>query len=184
LRGIFLSINFEFQSTFMKKYIALLPIALVVIGLKALYGGLDAENLRFLLWPLGKMLELFRVEKGLWQADVGWIFSGFVVDKSCAGFNFWLIASSAFCFTVVERSKTLWPIRGLGLALLSAYGLCLFANTARILGATLLLEMGTDLPFLAGDFAHQVEGTFVYFSLLVAGFYGFDRALRFCLVQI
>ncbi len=162
----------------MKKYIILLPVATAVIGLKACYPGFDAEDLRFLLWPLGKMLGFFTGEPGLWQAGEGWGFQGFVVDKSCAGFNFWLIASSAFCFTLVERSKNKWPLGGLILALLSAYGLSLLANTARILGATLLLKLGADLPFLASDFAHQVEGTFVYFSLLVLGFWGFDRVLR------
>lgn len=130
--------------------------------------GTDAEALRFLLTPTDGLVSLASGSSGMWRVGEGYYHPGreFIIDASCAGFNFFLIAFLLLAYLLLRRLDAWWTVLA---ALLAAWPLTVFANTSRILT---ILTMGSAPAFIGEGAWHQGQGVFVYLSALVlAGAY-------------
>ncbi len=122
-----------------------------------------ADALRFLLAPTDGLVSLATGKPGSWRVGEGYLHAGpdFIVDASCAGFNFLLIAFLLLAYLLLRRFEAWWAIPA---ALFAAWPLTVLANTSRIL--TILLA--GSAPSGIGEAAwHQGQGVFVYLTVLV-----------------
>ena len=144
----------------MLKYLTVLTI--FCLG-KWWYQTADAEALRFLLAPTDALVSLATGSPGSWRVGEGYLHAGadFIIDASCAGFNFMLISFLLLTYLLLRRFDAWWAVP---IALLLAWPLTVFANTSRIL--TIL--MTGSAPVFIGEAAwHQGQGVFVYLSVLI-----------------
>jgi exosortase K len=150
----------KFNIQFLLTLLAMSPALL----LKWFQRGWDSDDLHFLLYPVQALVALFRGQASTYLAGEGYLFQGFLIEKSCAGLNFLVIVWAALAWLSFQNeqprfkqvSAWLWSIP-LG------YGLCILANTFRILSALLLLRV----PGLHGPNVHEALGVLVYLSILL-----------------
>lgn len=141
--------------------------------LRFIFSFLDADTMRFLLMPTNKLIEVIIGSKAVYMGGVGYFYSqlNIVINKSCSGYNFWLIGFLLASFVLIRSQKInfLWVIL---LALLSSYLVTILANVSRIIGYIILMK--SRLPQYIdpdGTWLHQMEGIFVYFSFLILFFF-------------
>ena len=123
----------------------------------------DAEALRCLLAPTDWLVSFTTGSAGQWRAGEGYLHANrdYIIDASCAGFNFLLIAFLLLSYLLLRRFAAWWA---LPVALLAAWPLTVLANTSRILT---ILTTG-PAPAFIGDVAwHAGQGAFVYLTVLV-----------------
>jgi exosortase K len=143
---------------------------------------LSLAELQFLLYPIKIAIELVTGAKAQYQPNEGYVFSDLhcVIGESCSGLNFLFIS---WC-TLSSLVLLYYPSqKNRGLTLLStvsvSYLLTLFANTARILGAIIILRLSVLFPWFRATWLHQAEGILVYFSMLflscIAFFYWIQK---------
>ena len=130
--------------------------------------GADAEALRFVLTPTDALVGLATGGSGRWRAGEGYFHETppFIIDASCAGFNFLLIVFLLLAYLLLRRFDAWWVPP---LALFAAWPITVLANTSRILT---ILAVGPAPPGVADGAWHQGLGAFVYLTVLVlAGTY-------------
>ncbi len=142
----------------------------VFVVLKAIYPMTDHDQLLFILKPTNILVEFFTGSSSIYDATQGYYYPDLhiTIEKSCSGFNFWLISFALSVFVSLNYIKTkiakilITP----GMLLLS-YILTLFVNTSRILAsikANHFVETFSDHPI---DWLHQAEGSFIYLLFLI-----------------
>jgi len=144
----------------MPKYLTVLLI--FCLG-KWWHRSADAEALRFLLAPTDWLVSFATGSAGQWRTGEGYLHANrdFIIDASCAGFNFLLIAFLLLSYLLLRRFDAWWTVP---VALLAAWPLTVFANTSRILT---ILTTGSSPSFVGEAAWHQGQGVFVYLSVLV-----------------
>lgn len=142
---------------------------LVFVVLKIIFKYANTEQLEFLLKPTNKIVEIitnsnseYVFKKGFYHESLN-----IIIDKSCSGFNFWLISFLMLSFLLLQNfiNKKMRLIV-LPLALSLAYFITILVNSSRILIAVFaqntFIKMHADYSWL-----HQAEGSFVYLFSLV-----------------
>lgn len=168
-------------------------IALIFIGAKLIYPYLTIDNLYFLLTPISYLVAFFTDTEMSFSVESGYYFPllNIVIDKSCSGFNFWLIAFVVFSFMMINSKNSnlsfgrrvvpevsghsgtseSHKIIGIVKAIMMAYILTIIANTSRIVS---IIKMNNIFPTWNEQYEwlHAAQGTFVYLFFLI-GFYLF-----------
>lgn len=124
------------------------------------------DEIYFLLWPVDHFVQLFSGTPSTYNTIQGFFFSNLniTIDKSCSGFNFWMIAFLVFYYSLVNNAHHLkTQLLTLPISLLLAYISTLIANSARIL-SLLIIEQKLQL---INQSLHQGVGAFIYLSFLV-----------------
>jgi len=144
-----------------------LAAGILFLLLKLFHNIADHDALQFLLWPTSKLVAIMTTDPGNYLPETGYFHKklNIIINKSCSGFNFWLI-----CFLMLyslgiqrikkSRDKALW----LAVSLFLAYGLTFFVNSARILIAT-FIKRSEWIP--KTNWLHQAEGVFTYLFFLI-----------------
>lgn len=132
------------------------------------------EALRFLLYPTDAAVSAATGGSGVWRAGAGYYHAGpdILIDASCAGFNFLMIAFLMLAYVLIDRFDRWWAVP---LALAIAWPVAVFANASRIL--TILLT-GEGPGFISTGAWHQGQGVLVYFSVLVGVYFGVGALLN------
>ncbi len=155
--------------------ISKLPYQLAAIGifglLKLWYVGADNDDLAFLLRPTDALVGLAASSPSSYLTDSGYFHPdlNILIDKSCAGFNFWILCFlmlSFLAFNHLARRRQL--AISIPASLLCAYFLTIFANTSRI-SIAIFLQNKTGAFFPKNlPWFHEAQGVFVYLSCLIA----------------
>ena len=159
------------------KLFVLVLTALVAWGLKRHYADARADDLRWVLSPTARLVEVMtgatfeRVPgEGHFSRE-----RLFLIEKSCAGINFMIAAFGVLVFALLHRVGTgMSGARLLGVSLLASYGAAVLVNAARIAGAMWLGPRSAATSMFGAADVHRVEGIAVYFGGLV---------LVYCLAQ-
>jgi exosortase K len=132
--------------------------------LKFFFREADNSELAFLLKPTSLLVNLligssstFILEQGFFHEDLN-----IVIDKSCSGFNFWMLCFSLFSFTLLQSKKIDFRFFFFPPILVFTYLLTIFTNTSRILIA---YKMNFFLLFINKDnhhLTHEAIGSFVF----------------------
>lgn len=149
--------------------IPLLVIALCLAG-KWWHTNSNNTDLLFLLSPLSFITSLFTGSTGFFDPEVGYYHKSLsiAIDKSCAGFNFLIIAFGSICSMLYRVKKGVWKnLTGILSALFIAYGITLAANCSRILISVKSLHFSDILPWLASNWFHEATGSFIFISVLI-----------------
>ena len=152
-----------------------LPFQLAAIGifvlLKFWYVQADNDNLAFLLQPTDALVGLAAGSPSQYLPDSGYFHPdlNIFIDKSCAGFNFWVLCFLMLSFLAFRHlGRQMYLVLTLPAALICAYLLTIFANTSRI-SIALFLQNKTEAFFTKNDtWFHEAQGVFVYLSCLIA----------------
>jgi exosortase K len=123
-----------------------------------------AEDLLFLLAPTDTLVSAAIGEPGVWQVGEGYLHQGhqMIINASCSGFNFFVLSFLMLGWLLLNRWTAWWP---LAIAFILAWPLTILANTSRILTISLLSSAQPN--GLSSGVWHEVQGAFVYFSILV-----------------
>lgn len=140
--------------------------------LKYLHAISNTGDLLVILQPTSSFVGLFFNTKAIYQ-DTGFYFPALniLIDKSCSGVNFFIIAFCVFSSTApyhvlkIRTSILLFVATGV-----LSYLLTILVNTSRIVSAVLLLQNESAMPWVATPWAHEAEGAFVYLSALLLSY--------------
>lgn len=126
--------------------------------------GWSSDELRFLLYPVQWLVSVFTGQTSTYLAGEGYQFTGFIIERSCAGINFLVICWCTLAYLSMQNqlSRSV-KIKALLWSIPLCYGLCILANTFRILSALVLQRM----PGLHGPNVHEALGVVVYLSILL-----------------
>lgn len=139
---------------------------LIFVSLKLAFSNADNDQIIFLIKPLNHMVSLLTESIATYNNQIGFFHQklNITIDKSCSGFNFWMLSFIMLFFTVLKQiKKGLYKFLMIPFSLLITYTLTLFVNTSRIL-VSLFIEKTTQLNYL---WLHQAEGVFIYLSFLI-----------------
>ncbi len=126
----------------------------------------DNDALLFLLKPTNGIISLTNNSSAVYSNEMGFHHErlNIVIDRSCSGFNFWILSFVLFLFTSLKELKTkgaktlAFPI-----TLAGAYFITIMVNSSRILTSMLM----NDLIGNQYDWMHQAQGAFIYLSFLI-----------------
>jgi len=156
-------------------------IFLLFVALKFWYTQATTESLLFFLKPVDKIVELavdspsqFLPQKGYFHEDLN-----IVIDRSCSGFNFWLICfvmlgSSAMKFFLRPRQK----IAAIFALLVFSYFFTIFVNAWRIWISVKMQKVWASIFMTPPAQIHQVEGTMIYLASLILVYFTVDWLFR------
>ncbi len=155
-------------------YVQLLVILLCAFALKLFYSTASANQLRWILAPTTKLVELVTGTDFTFESHAGYMSSDhtFLIAASCAGVNFLMTSFLMLSLRQLwqDRLQKL-PWRFIPVAALVAYLATLVANTFRILVALQLrspeFSSSTSNTLLTPAQLHRFEGIFVYFGFLL-----------------
>lgn len=147
-----------------QKTIYSLILASVFLVLKFFFREADNSQLSFLLMPTSILVNVFTGSNSVFLPEHGFFHEelNLVIDKSCSGFNFWLLCFTLFSFTLLHSKKININFLFLPSLLFATYLLTIFVNTSRILIASKIKLL---LYFLNQDnhhLTHEAIGSFVF----------------------
>ena len=151
-----------------------LPFYLAIAGIfivsKLVFSQVSTDDMRYFLLPLDGLLALATNSGSLYLPAQGFYHAqlNILIDKSCSGFNFFVLCFAMLAFLSVRhfaggRQRVIAMVTCLGLA----YALAMFVNGARILASVLLQRIGNPLGYQHTELTHQMEGTFIYLFFLI-----------------
>lgn len=152
------------------KLVVLAVVGLVVWGLKRHYADAGADDLRWILHPTARLVEIVTGATFTAAPGEGYVSHErmFLIEKSCAGINFMIAAFGVVVFALLRRVGSHASAASvLAAGLFVSYGAAVLVNATRIAIAMWLAAH----PIAASSFApadlHRIEGIAVYFSGLV-----------------
>lgn len=147
--------------------------------LKIYYRNAQTENLLWMLHPTSILTSLMTGIKFIFVSSKGYVSSpmGIIIDKSCAGINFFIL-----CFTIAvfSKSKTCKSFKELSINYIILLGLSYFititANAFRITGALLIVKLINNTNFVyMYNWLHHAEGTIVYLTILIIFYFLLEK---------
>jgi exosortase K len=142
---------------------------LLFILLKFVYASAGTAQLIWLLGPTDKLISLFTGSYGHYLVSKGYFHSdlNIMVEKSCSGFNFLLLATVITYFLVLNYTTKRWTkMLLLPVIFFLAWILTIGVNTSRILIAILTLKYQVNPSYT--HLIHEMQGIFIYLSFLLA----------------
>lgn len=154
----------------------------IFLLLKYTFTFVGNNGLAFLLWPTDKMVSLLTGSSSVYHSDSGYYHEALaiVIDKSCSGYNYWLLSFVVFSYVTVRYFRqAFYKILALPLALILAYLFTIFVNTSRIFTSIAIqLQSAHFLPAYSYTRLHEVIGIVTNLSFLVGAYYLFEKLLK------
>jgi exosortase K len=147
----------------------LLVVLTCAWSLKWFYSTATVDQLRWILWPTTKLVELVTGAQFAFESRAGYMNREhtFLIAASCAGVNFLITAFIMLGLRKLwndRNEKTSWrliPIAGV-----LAFVATIITNTVRISLALQMLGMQRRNRWLNAEEFHRLEGILVYFGCL------------------
>jgi len=145
-------------------------LVLAMWGLKRHYADAEVEDLRWILWPTGRLVAVATGSPFEFEGGAGYISRRhlFSIEKPCAGVNFMIAALGLTGFALARESgrgvSSAWL---LGQGVVLSYAATVLVNTLRILVAIWLASADLTSGWWTAARIHRLEGIFVYFGGLL-----------------
>ncbi|MCR9153719.1 MAG: exosortase K [Croceimicrobium sp.] len=156
-----------------------LSLGIFIIA-KLLYHQSETADLTFLLRPISAYLEFSYNSLAVYSPEKGYIHPDLFIniEKSCSGFNFWMICYLTLSFLVIPYGRNHWQkaLSFIGLLALS-YLLALVVNIARI-SVSIQLSVFNDLLPYSDAIIHQALGVITNLSFLILIYLGLSWLLN------
>lgn len=147
-----------------------LALTVIFVSLKFAFSHMQTDNLRYFLMPLDKIVTLATNSNSRYITGQGYYHQQFniLIDKSCSGFNFFILCFTMLGAVLIQRTNNQDPRRRSLLGLfITAYILSIFVNSARIISSLFLQSMDSTFSFMRSALLHQAEGIFIYLCFLI-----------------
>ncbi len=142
----------------------------------------DNNDLTFLLKPTDKLVGFLTGSQSVYISESGYFHEqlNIIIDKSCSGFNFWILTFLLFTYLTVQYfDKTLSKIWAIPIALIGAYLLTIFVNTSRIF-ASIVVQTRTKSIFLNQQhIIHEAIGVITNLTFLILAYILIDKILTY-----
>jgi exosortase K len=161
-----------------------IPYYLTVVGLFILlkYGYTLADNndLAFLLKPTDKLVGLLTGSHSVYLSESGYYHDqlNILIDKSCSGFNFWILGFLLFTYSSIKFfDKTSNKILIIPIALIGAYLLTIFVNTSRIFASIVVQSQTKNILFNQQHILHESIGIITNLTFLILAYIIIEKIL-------
>ncbi len=163
-----------------KNILYYLTAAGLFILLKFGFKFADNDDLTFLLKPTDKLVGLLTGSHSIYLTDKGYYHNklNILIDKSCSGFNFWLLCFATFTYLMVKHlDKPLYKTLTLPTALLFSYLLTIFVNTSRIFASVIVQTQTKNFFANQQHLIHEAVGIITNLTFLVLSYYLIQKFL-------
>ncbi|WP_299679207.1 exosortase K [uncultured Dokdonia sp.] len=153
---------------------------ILFIVLKVGYRYATVEDLDFLLNPTHKIISLVTGLQSTYAHDSGYYYEqlNIVIDKSCAGYNFWLLSFLMFIFLLLKHTTTNFQkINVLWISIIGAYLLTIGVNSARIFTSISIQRQDISILQIDPSITHQAIGISTNLTFLVLTYLLIERVL-------
>ena len=153
-----------------------LTAVILFIVLKFCFTLTTNNDLAFLLTTTDKCLGVLTGFHSLLTSD-GYYYEqlNILLDKSCSGFNFWILSFLVFSYlTLKSVDKTVHKILMIPATLLGAYLLTIFVNTSRIFASIIVQNQTKNFLATQQHLVHEAVGVVTNLSFLI---------LAYCLIE-
>lgn len=161
-----------------------IPYYLTAVGLFILlkFGFTFADNidLSFLLKPTDRLVGILTDSHSIYLADNGYYHArlNVLIDKSCSGFNFWILSFVIFTYLTVRYfDKNLHKILTVPFALIAAYLLTIFANTSRIVASIIVQAHTKNILPNHQHIIHETIGIVTNLTFLILAYVLIEKLL-------
>jgi exosortase K len=161
-------------------FASVVPTAVLLsmaFALKWWYRTATVDDLGFVLAPVAALVSWLTGEGFVLDATSGYLFSGLriLIDRSCSGVNFLVIAIASFALVLFPRNPKYRPSLWWSLAVLPlAYLLTIVVNSGRIV----LLIALERARFSPSPLAHEAIGAFYFLGTLLLVSILLDHLIR------
>ncbi|MGB0523972.1 MAG: exosortase K [Flammeovirgaceae bacterium] len=156
-------------------------IALAIsIALKLFYRQASVDELKFLLAPTSWLVSGCSSLDFDYVPQMGYFhkFTAILINKSCAGMNFWVITFSLSVLTSIRYyNKVPHQILLLIFLVVISFMVTILANTCRIIISIFLLKLERIFSFLGTSWWHTFQGAFIYLTILII-FYSLSQYIH------
>ncbi len=163
----------------MKKNFPYYLISMVLfILLKLGYTVADNDQLGFLLKPTDKIVGVITSSQSLYLAETGYYHEklNILIDKSCSGFNFWLLTFALLVFLSLKYlPKHSYKAISIPASLVFAYIITIFTNTSRILASILIQSQSNSVMERNSSVVHEAIGIVTNLTFLILIYYITER---------
>jgi exosortase K len=160
------------------------PFYLTAVGLFVLmkFGFTLADNndLTFLLKPTDKLVGLLTSSQSVYLSDNGYFHEhlNIIIDKSCSGFNFWMLAFLLFAYLTVKHfNNFVHKLLSIPTALFVAYMLTLFVNTSRIFVSIVVQSQTKGIFMNDQHIIHEAIGITTNLTFLILAYVLLEKIL-------
>jgi exosortase K len=140
----------------------------------------DSNDLTFLLKPSDKLVGLLTGSHSVNLLDGGYYNEqlNIIIDKSCSGFNFWVLSFLLFTYLTLKHfKKTIHKVLTIPTALIGAYLLTIFSNTSRIY-VSVIVQNQTETVFLNEQhIVHEAIGIITNLTFLILAYILIEKLL-------
>jgi exosortase K len=161
-----------------------IPYYLTAVGLFVLlkFGFTVANNddLIFLLKPTDKLVGLLTGSHSVYLADNGYFHANLniFIDKSCSGFNFWVLGFLTFTYLTVKYfDKHFHKILTIPFALIGAYLLTIFVNSSRIFASIIVQTQAKNYFVNQQHLIHEAIGIITNLTFLILAYILIEKLL-------
>ena len=140
----------------------------------------DNDSLTFLLKPTDKLVGLLTNSQSVYLADNGYYHTelNILINKSCSGFNFWLLSFLVFTYLAIKYlDKPLHKALTIPTALVGAYLLTVFVNASRIFASIVVQNLTKNILSNQQHLVHETVGVITNLSFLVLAYYLTEKLL-------
>lgn len=128
------------------------------------------DDLKLLISPVSGLISLVTGAHYIYLADTGYYFDqlNIAIDKSCSGFNFWMLCFLMLSFLSIQSlEKPLHKFLSIIFSFITAYLLTVPINFSRIY-ASIVVQKLSDSSFPEyHDIMHQAVGIFSNLTFLI-----------------
>lgn len=138
--------------------------------LKLLYTQTSVEDLLCIIYPVQRAIAFFTGETSQFIADNGYYFQelDIIIDKSCSGFNYFLICLSIFGLISINNTRSIKKNFLLfGTTVILAYVQTIFVNSFRIISTIYLQSSIESFLALNSKLIHTSIGISINISFLI-----------------
>ncbi len=151
-----------------KLYLKIGCILGLILGLKAIYSVATINVLKWFMYPMIPFIEVFTKTSFEWIPEVGFSSPiGIVIEKSCAGGNFFIICVAFLCFKLCSFQSIKNTILRVAFLGFCSYLIMIFSNTTRIISAMKLAEWKWTNQFIDPKDMHLALGSILYIFILL-----------------
>ena len=152
-------------------------VALFII-LKVAFSLASVDDLLFLLKPTNSIVSLLADSQSIFIDNKGYYHQNLniLIDKSCAGFNFWLLSFLVFTYLLMGHTENRRKFFVVPTSLLLGYLLTVFVNSSRIY-ASIIIQNQTAFTQISQDYIHEAIGIITNLSFLILAYYLTEKFL-------
>jgi exosortase K len=161
-----------------------IPYYLTAIGLFILlkfgYTLSDFNDLTFLLKPTNKLVGFLTGSHSVYIQSSGYFYEqlNIVIDKSCSGFNFWLLCFLMLTFLTLKYfNKNIQKAFALLFSIVGAYILTIFINSSRILASIIINNHHITIFDDKREIIHETVGIVINLFFLILIYLIVERIL-------